>query len=98
MADKAIQSYAKSWLSRVAIQMIVTVALGLVLCCLMVGIALIPESLVGSNVKPWLFIGSFGCLMGLFMAGVLATVLMSNRQIYNEYFPLGVGHAVVGRK
>jgi hypothetical protein len=85
MNDKVIQSFAQSWLSRVAVQAVATLVFGGVLCCLMVGIASIPESLANQDVKLFLFIGSFACLMGAVMVGLLAWVLLNNRRIYAQF-------------
>jgi hypothetical protein len=85
MNDKVIQSFAKSWLSRVAVQAVATAAFGGVLCCVMVGIASLPESLVNQDVKLFLFIGSFACLIGAVMVGLLAWVLINNQRIYAQF-------------
>jgi hypothetical protein len=93
MNDKVIQSLATSWLRRVVVQAIVTVVFGGGLCCLMVGIAALPESLVAQEVKPWLFIGAFACLGGMLAVGLLVWVLVNNQRIFahfdKAFTPLG---------
>lgn len=94
MNDKVIQSFAQSWLRRVVVQAITTAVIGSGLCCLMAGIAALPEQWVDSDVKPWLFIGSFACLSGTFVVGLIIWVLVNNRKIYAQFdqafTPLGL--------
>jgi len=85
MKDKVLGSFAKSWLNRVAFQTVMTLVLGGILACIAFGIMAAPESLIPAQTKPWLYIGSFACLMSLLMVGIVVWVLTSNKRIYAQF-------------
>lgn len=93
MKDKLLQIYARKIARRSLLQLAATAVVGSFLCCLLLAIAALPEQLVASDVKPWLFIGSFACLGGLLAASLLVWVLVNNQRLYahfdRAFTPLG---------
>ncbi len=94
MSDKLLQSYFKTFFGRVVISAITSAVLGSILCCVMVGIMALPEQWVDSDARPWLFIGSFACLGGLLVVGLIIWVLVNNQRVYahfdKAFTPLGL--------
>jgi hypothetical protein len=85
MRDKVLQALAKTWLTRVGLNMVVTVGLGSVFCCFGTALALIPERWLDPDLRP-LLLGGCLCagLIGL-LGTVITTVLISNRRIYSRF-------------
>jgi len=94
MPNKLVRSYAKGYLSRTVIGLLLTVVVFLAIGCLTVGIALIPESVMDRDAKPLLFVGAI-VLTGLItLSGVIVWVIASNRRFYRQldqaFNPLGL--------
>jgi hypothetical protein len=80
MGDKLIQSYGKS-LTRQALYSIVLGGI-LVIClgCLLVGLAIVPEEIISSEVKPFILVGLLIVFFAFAIGGTLFWVLSRNRQ------------------
>ncbi len=94
MSDKLIQSYAKGFLNRTALSLLLTIAAFLVFGCLCAGIALIPERLLDPDAKGLLLALAIPCFGVVFVSGVVAFVLFNNQRIYTQFdqafTPLGL--------
>ena len=94
MADKLIQSYFKSYLTRTALSLLLTAGAFLLFGCLCVGIALIPERLLDPDAKGILLALSIPCYGIIFTVGLVIWVLLNNQQVYAQFdrafTPLGL--------
>jgi hypothetical protein len=94
MNDKVFQALAKTWLTRVGLNLVVTVGLGSVFCCFGTALLLIPERWLDPDLRALLLVG--GMCLGLVavLVFVIATVLISNRRVYAQFdeafTPLGL--------
>jgi hypothetical protein len=94
MMNKLIQPYAKGYLSRTVISLLLTVVVFLAIGCLTVGIALIPERVIDRDTKPFLFVGAIVLTVLVTLGGVIVWVVASNRRFYHQldqaFNPLGL--------